>query len=110
MSTTLLELVNDPLVQQFDLSSVDMIISSGTLLSNISERKFYEMFKIPIFQLYGLTEASIITHPDITKNAVPGSSGILFPNMKAKILSEDDRELGYNEPGEFWVHGPNVMK
>ncbi|RIB29748.1 hypothetical protein C2G38_2238722 [Gigaspora rosea] len=105
------KLVNDPLVQQFDLSSVDKIINATSPLSDKLERKFYEMFKIPIFQIYGLTETSLVlSHPDTMKNEVPGSSGILVPNMKAKILSEDGRELGYNEPGELWIQGPNIMK
>ncbi|CAG8446414.1 12062_t:CDS:10 [Acaulospora morrowiae] len=109
---TILKLVNDPLVQQFDLSSVNVVISAAASLSDKLERKFYEMFKIPIWQTYGLTEtSSVLRHsPNTSKNSVPGSIGFLLPNMKAKILSEDGRELGYNESGELWVHGPNVMK
>ncbi|RIB06824.1 hypothetical protein C2G38_2135536 [Gigaspora rosea] len=43
--------------------------------------------------------------------AAPLSScGVLIPNLQAKILSEDGQELGYNEPGELCVRGPNVMK
>ncbi|KAF0464765.1 acetyl-CoA synthetase-like protein [Gigaspora margarita] len=107
----ILEMVNDPLAQQFDLSSVDMILSTTAPLSDKLERKFYEVYKIPILQTYGLTETSLVLQqPDTTKNAVQGFSGILVPNMKAKILSEDGRELGYNEPGELWIHGPNIMK
>ncbi|RIB10217.1 hypothetical protein C2G38_1874787, partial [Gigaspora rosea] len=104
--STILNLVDDPLTQQFDLSSVDAIISAGLPLSDKLERKFYEMFKIPVFQAYGLTESSTFNKANI----LIGSAGILVPNMKAKILSEDGRELGYNEPGELWIHGPNVMK
>ncbi|KAF0561670.1 acetyl-CoA synthetase-like protein [Gigaspora margarita] len=105
------KLVDDPLIQQFDLSSVDKVINATSPLSDKLERKFYEMFKIPIFQIYGLSETSLVlSHPDTIKNEVPGSSGILVPNMKAKILSEDGRELGYNEPGELWIQGPNIMK
>ncbi|CAG8706688.1 10325_t:CDS:10 [Dentiscutata erythropus] len=109
---TILKLVNDPLVQQFDLSSVEIFISAAASLSDKLERKFYEIFKIPIWQTYGLTEtSSIFRHsPNTMKNAAPGSVGFLLPNMKVKILSDDGRELGYNEPGELWVHGPNIMK
>ncbi|CAG8494782.1 25004_t:CDS:10 [Dentiscutata erythropus] len=107
----ILKLIDDPLVQEFDLSSVNKIISAAAPLSDKLEKKFYEMFKIQIYQAYGLTETSpLLLHSDTTKDAVPGSIGILAPNLKAKILSEDGHELGYNEPGELWVHGPNVMK
>ncbi|RIB25066.1 hypothetical protein C2G38_2166869 [Gigaspora rosea] len=105
------KLVDDPLTQQFDLSSVDTIINAAAPLNDKLERKFYEMFKIPIFQAYGLTETStVLQYPDTMKNTVPGSAGFLVPNMKAKILSEDGRELGYNEPGELCIHGPNILK
>ncbi|RIB22734.1 hypothetical protein C2G38_2173180 [Gigaspora rosea] len=127
----ILSLVNDPSAQQFDLSSVDMIKCGGAPLSDQSEKKFYNMFKIPILQGYGLTETgAVILFPDTMKNTVPGiislngllnewsikqlfligSVGNLLPNMKAKILSDDCHELGCNEPGELWVYGPNVMK
>ncbi|RIB11180.1 hypothetical protein C2G38_2250325 [Gigaspora rosea] len=106
----ILNLVNDPSAQQFDLSSVDKIICGGAPLSDQSERTFYNIFKIPISRGYGLTETGgIATFPDTMKK-VPGSVGILFPNIKAKILSDDCHELGCNEPGELWIHGPNIMK
>ncbi|KAF0464773.1 acetyl-CoA synthetase-like protein [Gigaspora margarita] len=104
----LARIIQATLIHQFDLSSVDAIICGAAPLNAKLERKFYEMFKIPILQIYGLTEAGIVLQcPNAT---VPGSVGILYPNMKAKILSDDGRELEYNEPGELWIHGPNVMK
>ncbi|CAG8699045.1 10762_t:CDS:2, partial [Scutellospora calospora] len=70
---------------------MNKIISATALLNDELERKFYEMFKIPILQNYGLTETSAIRNqPNTTKNAVP-----------AKILSEN---------GQLWVHGPNISK
>ncbi|RIB26738.1 hypothetical protein C2G38_2162605 [Gigaspora rosea] len=97
----ILKLVNDPLAQQFNLSSVDTILSAVAPLGDKLGEEFYEMFKMPILQTYGLTETGVVLRPqsDTIKNAAP-----------AKMLSEDGRELGYNEPGELWVHGPNIMK
>ncbi|RIB13036.1 hypothetical protein C2G38_2099411 [Gigaspora rosea] len=109
----ILQLVNNPVVQNYDLSSVNLIISGAAPLSDELAKRCFEMFKIPTFQAYGLTETSPVLHYPDTKdlsNAIPGSIGLLVPNVKAKLLSEDGIELGYNEPGELWVHGPNVMK
>ncbi|RIB11179.1 hypothetical protein C2G38_2250324 [Gigaspora rosea] len=112
----ILNLINDPSAQQFDLSSVNKIVCAGALLSDQSERKFYNIFKILISQIYGLTESGgITTFPDTMKNTVPviislnSSVGILIPNIK-KILSNDCHELGCNEPEELWIHGLNIMK
>jgi long-subunit acyl-CoA synthetase (AMP-forming) len=42
--------------------------------------------------------------------AVDASVGELNPNIEAMIVSEEGKEVGLNERGEFWVRGPNVMK
>ncbi|CAG8620672.1 3040_t:CDS:2, partial [Racocetra persica] len=106
----IIKLVDDPVVQNYDLSSVKMVISAAAPLGDKLEKKFYEMFKIPVLQAYGLTETSPILHyPDLI-NPTPGSIGKLIPNVKAKILSKDGHELGYNECGALYVQGPNVMK
>ncbi|CAG8645938.1 12007_t:CDS:2, partial [Acaulospora morrowiae] len=35
---------------------------------------------------------------------------MLIPNVEAKIIADDGRELGYDELGELCVRGPNIMK
>jgi len=34
----------------------------------------------------------------------------MFPNMTAKYMSSDDKELGPGEAGELWLSGPNIFK
>jgi 4-coumarate--CoA ligase len=34
----------------------------------------------------------------------------MFPNMLAKYMSADGKELGPGEAGELWLSGPNVFK
>lgn len=39
-----------------------------------------------------------------------GSSGIMMPNTKAKIMDVDGNEVTeYEKRGELWVQGPNVV-
>ena len=35
-----------------------------------------------------------------------GSVGKMFPNMQAKYISADGKELGPGEAGELWLSGP----
>ncbi|KAF0525581.1 acetyl-CoA synthetase-like protein [Gigaspora margarita] len=86
-----LKLVSDPLVQKYDLSSVNTILSGAAPLNDELSKQFYEKFKISIWDGYR-------------------SVGVLIPNVKVKILSHDGHELGYNEPGELWANEPNIMK
>jgi len=34
----------------------------------------------------------------------------MFPNMKAKYISSEGKELGPGEAGELWLSGPNIFK
>ncbi|CAG8564177.1 11691_t:CDS:2, partial [Scutellospora calospora] len=102
--------VLNPIAKNYDISSLRMLISSAAPLSKSMGEKFYNILKIPIKQGYGLTEMSPATHVCKSDNIVAGSVGGLLPNIEAKIISEEGRELGCNESGELCVRGPNVMK
>ncbi|CAG8559105.1 34873_t:CDS:10, partial [Racocetra persica] len=104
----ILALVRFPSVES--LSSVEIIFSGAAPLSDGLIDDFYNLYKIPIRQGYGLTETSALLTICEKDNIVLGSSGVLLPNIEAKLLSDDGRELGYNEPGELCVRGPNIVK
>ena len=39
-----------------------------------------------------------------------GSIGNLVPNLSAKFMSEDEKEVPVGQVGELWVKGPNVFQ
>jgi acyl-CoA synthetase (AMP-forming)/AMP-acid ligase II len=41
-----------------------------------------------------------------------GSIGYLLPNLKARLVEDEDGEVDAEEgkPGELWIHGKTVMK
>jgi len=66
-----------------------------------------------VSQGYGMTETSVAisTTPDDPSKIRVGSSGLLLPNMEAKILDvASGEELGPNDRGEIVVRGPNIMQ
>ncbi|CAG8540944.1 105_t:CDS:10 [Paraglomus occultum] len=106
----ILLLTKSPVARTFDFSSMQVFISGAAPLSEALASEFYSIYKIPIKQGYGLTETSPVTHLGSALNPVVGSVGKLCANVEAKIISEDGKELGYNEPGELCLRGPNIMK
>ncbi|CAG8483975.1 10169_t:CDS:2 [Diversispora eburnea] len=98
-------LVKSPIVKDYDLSSLQMVVSAAAPLSKELCKKFNESTKVSIKQGYGLTETSPIITIGNDNTVVHGE---LVPNMEAKLISPDGK--GYNEPGELYVRGPNVMK
>jgi long-chain acyl-CoA synthetase len=87
---------------------LDYFVGGGALLEVELQRFFYAI-GIPIYQGYGLTEASPVISSNSKDKHKLGSSGILVNNMDLKICDEDGRELPPGQKGEIVVRGGNVM-
>lgn len=108
----IVRLARDKMVDDYDLSSVKMITSGAAPLTQELVDSVHKRLKIKINQAYGLSETSPMTHTqpwDEWYDSV-GSVGKMFPNMMAKYMSPDEKELGPGEAGELWLAGPNVFK
>ncbi len=85
-------------------------IGGGALLDSELQR-FYYAIGIPMFQGYGLSEAT----PVISSNAPGkkmhrfGSSGRIVRPLEYKILDEEGREQPFGRKGEIVIRGENVM-
>jgi len=84
-------------------------IGGGALL-DIELQRFFYAIGIPMYQGYGLTEASpmiSINSPDKHKM---GASGAIPENLQVKICNDEGDELPLGEKGEIVIRGENVMK
>lgn len=107
----IVRLARDPIVAKYDISSVRMITSGAAPLTKEVIDTVHEKYKIKINQAYGLSETSPMTHTqpwDDWYTSV-GSVGKMFPNMTAKYVDPEGKEVGANEVGELWLAGPNVF-
>ncbi len=84
-------------------------IGGGALL-DIEIQKFFYAIGVPMFQGYGLSEASPIISSNATKKHKLGSSGFIVKPMELKICNEEGKELPIGEKGEIVIKGGNVMK
>lgn len=66
-----------------------------------------------VYEGYGLSEASPVTHFNPTfAERRPGSIGVPIPSTDAKIVDVEtgENEVSVGEPGELIISGPQVMK
>lgn len=108
----ILFLAENPLVNDFDLSSLSYILSGAAPLGKEQVLAVEKRIGCPVFQGYGLTETSPVTHwtPDLSTTVKQGSVGVLVTNTEAKIIdTETGKPLGFNEVGELLLRGPQVM-
>lgn len=108
----LIRLVRDPIVQEYDLSCVQRFSSGAAPLSEeiiqLLKRKFPGTgFK----QGYGMTESCscITAHPPEKYSYEHAHKvGSICASTEVKIVDEDGRELGLNQPGELLARGPQI--
>jgi long-chain acyl-CoA synthetase len=89
-------------------SRLEYFIGGGALL-DIEIQRFFYAIGIPMYQGYGLTEASPVISSNNPGKHKMGSSGTLVNNMELKICDADGRELPTGEKGEIVIKGENVM-
>ena len=88
---------------------IRFFIGGGALLDK-DLQKFYIGVRMPMFQGYGLSEATPVISsngPDLYRF---GSSGKLVKPIEVKICDSEGKELPTGELGEIVVRGENVMK
>ncbi|MCG1003127.1 MULTISPECIES: long-chain fatty acid--CoA ligase [Halobacterium] len=117
--------INQPNAEEFDLSSLRQCTSGGSGLPVEVLRRFEELYDVEIYEGYGLTETSPVTHfntHDVGRRV--GSIGKPLEGIDARIVTEDFEDVPPVEEGpvdeddvdmdditgELVVAGPNVMK
>ncbi|WP_440769170.1 long-chain-fatty-acid--CoA ligase [Natronorubrum sp. DTA28] len=119
------DVINQPNAEEFDLSSVRLCGVGGSGIPVEVLRKFEELYEPKVYEGYGLTETSPITHfnSPIEGRRV-GSVGKTVPGVDSKVVDENFAEVDPVEEGpideettdlreitgEIVVAGPNVMK
>lgn len=88
--------------------NLQFCVGGGALL-DIKQQKFFYSLGVPVYQGYGLTEAT----PIISANAVHthklGTSGPVLPGITCEIVDSDRKKLPKGEKGEIAILGDNVM-
>lgn len=85
-------------------------VGGGALLDSELQRFFYAI-GIPMFQGYGLSEATpiISANSPWPKSCRFGSSGKVLKGIDLKIKDADGNDLPVGEKGEIVIYGENVM-
>ena len=83
-------------------------VGGGALL-DIELQRFFCAVGMPMFQGYGLTEATPIICANSMGHARFGSSGRIVKPMDCVILDADGKEVPHGTRGEIVIRGENVM-
>ncbi len=110
-------LAKHPLVDQYDLSSIEFIMSGAAPLDARLAGAVAKRLGTLVMQGYGMTEMAPVSHviPRGRDDIDRGSVGLLAPNSEMRVVDVEtgaDVEIpehGLSDPGELLVRGPQIM-
>eukprot|EP01018_Ginkgo_biloba_P029754 Gb_40571 [translate_table: standard] len=112
-----LEMAKNPIVLNYDVSSIRVIMSGGAPLGKeLEDALRARLPKAKFGQGYGMTEAGPVLAMNLAfaKEPYPvksGACGTVVPNAQMKIIdTETGQCLPRNKPGEICIRGPQIMK
>ena len=117
--TEFVDIFRKPLVSLFDKiifkkvrqglgGEMKFFVGGGALL-DIDLQRYYCAIGIPMYQGYGLSEATPIISANSAAKHIFGSSGKVVSPMEIKILDADGVEQPFGSKGEICIKGENVM-
>ena len=83
-------------------------VGGGALL-DIELQRYFCAVGMPMFQGYGLSEATPIICANSMGHAIFGSSGRIVSPLDLKICDDEGNEVPYGQKGEIVIKGENVM-
>ncbi|WP_392532378.1 thioester reductase domain-containing protein [Nostoc sp. C117] len=108
-----LALATQPIVDKYNLSSLRAITSGAAPLNpNLIQQCQKRFINCVVKEAYGSTETMMVMNtPDERDKIKPGSVGQCIRNIECQIIDVDTgQSLNYNQPGELWIRGSQLMK
>jgi len=103
-------LENDRL-DKYDLSSLKFCYCGGDVLPIEVFKRWRELFNIPIYQVYGSTEAGHVTYSRLDGEPEIGSIGLPLKSRRCKVVDPDTLEpVPLGEIGELLVTTDYTIK
>lgn len=104
-------LLNTPGFADLDFSNLKIALGGGMAVQEFVANQWKEVTGHVLVEAYGLTEtspAACINPVNIT--GFTGNIGLPISSTEIKVTNEEGKELGFDEPGELCIRGPQVMQ
>lgn len=104
-------LVDHPRTKRINWKKLKFCVCGADTLHEATRKDWRRWTGVDIYEGYGLTETSGVTHANPLDRNKVGSFGVPLPNTYVAVVDLDtDRFLKPGEPGELVASGPQIMK
>jgi long-chain acyl-CoA synthetase len=95
--------------RQIDFSRLKTTLSGGMALTTAAANRWEEITGCPVSEGYGLTETSPVATSNPGNGRQLGTIGLPLPYTELMVTDDDGNDLGFEQPGELCIRGPQVM-
>ena len=110
LNTLFVALTNDSDFQALDFSDLKVTLSGGMALTEDAAKAWQALTHCPVSEGYGLTETSPVATGNPGGAQQLGTIGVPVPRTEVRVVDADNQSLGFDEPGELCIRGPQVMQ
>jgi non-ribosomal peptide synthetase component E (peptide arylation enzyme) len=109
----LIRWINDPLIQKFDLSSLQIIQSGGQRLQPEVRRRTKELIpSVTVQENFGMAEGMLmfvrLDDPEDVRMQTVGRP--VSPDDEVRLVDDDDNEVAPGKVGELLARGPYTLR
>ncbi|MDF1855242.1 long-chain-fatty-acid--CoA ligase [Pseudooceanicola sp.] len=110
ITTMLLDLMNAPDFDSYDLSSLRLIGAGGAAMPEAVAQRLRDSTGLEVLEGYGMSETIGVTHLNHAHAPRKQCLGIPLFDVDARVIDLDSLvELGPDQPGEIVIRAPQVM-
>ncbi len=110
LNTLFLAMCRHKDIAQVDFSKMRFTGSGGMALTISVAEEWAKVTGCQIYEGYGLTECSPVVSVNPHDKVKIGTVGPPVPGTDVMTVDEEGNDTGFNEKGELWIRGPQVMK
>jgi long-chain acyl-CoA synthetase len=104
-------LLNTVGFSNLNFKHLKLSLGGGMAVQKAVAEEWQKITDTRLLEGYGLTEcAPLVCMSPYNQQSFNGTIGVPAPSTEIKIINGKGNEAGFNEPGEMWVKGPQVMK
>ncbi len=91
------------------LKPIRLFLCGGSFVSRSLQQKWLEKTTYNLCEAYGMSEASPLVSVNPPERIKVGTVGVVLPNTEVCVVGYDQQTLGFDQPGELWIRGKQVM-
>ena len=109
VNTLFRKMLDTPGFENIDFSGLKITLGGGMAVTSDVAAEWHQKTNCSIIEAYGLTETSpaACINP-MNQTEFNGMVGLPIPSTWAKVIDNEEQDVGINAPGELCIKGPQV--